>query len=217
MSAFPLSERGLLYVWKVVRVVIQRRCRRWCMLAAWQTVENGPWAAVSRAIVCLCLTRRLLVHRGTASTHLAKEQRRHYQPYLIPTLLPLTDTQGQTVAGPGPLSFAGATLKRTLKRTGRSIKHIGDTLAVSKHQHNSMQRRLPGRWEKTECSASGDKEKEGSGIMGHWQLKSLCKLPGETQHPFTVCDKHCVLTAPIRFIERITLATILSFTQGYWD
>lgn len=150
------------------------------MLAAWQTVENGPRPAVSRAFVCLCLTRRLLVHRSTASTHLAKEQSSHYQLYLIPTLPRLTDTQGQTVAG---LSRA-ALLKRTLKRTGRSIKHIGDTLAVDKHQHNSMRRWLPQRWEKTEYSASGDKEREGSGIVGHWRLKSLCKLPCETRHPF---------------------------------
>lgn len=85
MSVFPLCEKVLLYVWKVVRVVIQRSCRRWCMLAAWQTVENGPRPAVSRAFVCLCLTRRLLVHRSTASTHLAKEQRGHYQLYLIST------------------------------------------------------------------------------------------------------------------------------------
>lgn len=86
-----------------------------------------------------------------------------------------------------PLAFAEGTPKRTLKRTGRSIKHIGDTLAVDKHQHNSMRRWLPRRWEKTEYSASGDKEREGSGIMGHWQLKSLCKLPCETQHPFLFC------------------------------
>lgn len=77
------------------------------MLAAWQTVENGPWPAVSRAFVCLCLTRRLLVHRSTASTHLAKEQSSHYQPYLIPTLLRLTDTQGQTVAGPSHSALLG--------------------------------------------------------------------------------------------------------------
>ncbi|CAJ1072289.1 hypothetical protein NQZ68_001586 [Xyrichtys novacula] len=42
---------------------------------------------------------RLLVHRSTASTHLAKEQSGHYQPYLIPTQPRLTDTRGQTVAG----------------------------------------------------------------------------------------------------------------------
>lgn len=54
MSVFPLSERVLLYVWKVVRVVIQCGCRRWCMLAAWQTVENGPRPAVSRAF-CVSL------------------------------------------------------------------------------------------------------------------------------------------------------------------
>lgn len=99
MSVFPLGKRVLLYVWKVVRVVIQRGCRRCCMLAAWQPSENGPRQAISRAFVCLCLTRRLLVHRSTASTHLAKEQSGHYQPYLIPTLPQLTDTQGQTAAG----------------------------------------------------------------------------------------------------------------------
>lgn len=71
------------------------------MLATWQTVENGPRPAVCRAFVCLCLTRRLLVHMSAASTHGAKEQSSHYQSYLIPTLPPLTDTQGQTVAGPG--------------------------------------------------------------------------------------------------------------------
>lgn len=30
---------------------------------------------------------------------------------------------------------------------------------------------------KTECSAGGDKGREGSGIMGRWRLKSFCKLP----------------------------------------
>ncbi|KAI9544712.1 hypothetical protein NQZ68_001586 [Dissostichus eleginoides] len=50
---------------------------------------------------------RLLVHRSTASTHGAKEQSSHYQPYLIPTLPRLTDTQGQTVAGPGRSALLG--------------------------------------------------------------------------------------------------------------
>ena len=158
------------------------------MLAAWQTVENGPRPAVSRAFVCLCLTRRLLVHRSTASTHGAKEQSSHYQPYLIPTLPRLTDTQGQTVAGPSRSAFCWGTLKRTLKRTGRSIKHTGDTLAVDKHQHNSMRRRLPRRWGKTEYSASGDKEREGSGIVGHWRLKSLSETHDSL---FTLCHRHC--------------------------
>lgn len=107
MSVFPLCERVLLYVWKVVRVVIQCGCRRWCVLAARQSVENGPRPAVSRAFVCLCLTRRLLVHRSTASTHLAKEQRGHYQLYLISTLPQLNDTRGQTAAGPGRPALPG--------------------------------------------------------------------------------------------------------------
>lgn len=34
--------------------------------------------------------------------------------------------------------------------------------------------------------------------MGHWQLKSLCKLPCETQHPFYRGHKHCILKAPIQ-------------------
>lgn len=74
----------------------------------------------------------------------------------------------------------------------RSIKHRGDTLAVDKHQHKSMQRWLPGRCEKTECSASGDKEKEGSGVMGRCQLKSLCKVKHNTLFFFfTLGRKHC--------------------------
>lgn len=77
------------------------------MLAAWQTEENGPWPAVSRAFVCHCLTRRLLVHRGTASTHIAKEQSGHYQPYLLSALPRLCDTLGQTVAGPSRSALLG--------------------------------------------------------------------------------------------------------------
>ena len=128
-----------------MREVIYRGCRRWCMLAARQTVENGPRPAVSRVFVCLCLTRRLLVHRSTASTHLAKEQSSHYQLYLIPTLPPIADTRGQTVAGPRRSALLGGTLKLTLMRTGRSIKHRGDTLAMDKHQHNSIQLWSPRR------------------------------------------------------------------------
>lgn len=64
-------------------------------------------------------------------------------------------------------SVVGGTLEQTLKRTGRSIKHTGDTLAGDKHQHNSARCRLPQRWEKTEHTASGDKEREGSVITGH--------------------------------------------------
>lgn len=71
--------------------------------------------------------------------------------------------------------------------TGRSVKGIGNTLAVDKHQHNSMWRRLPQRWEKTEYTASGDKEGEGSGIMGHLQLKSLPKLPCKATTPCLLC------------------------------
>lgn len=147
MSVFPLGERVLLYVWKVVRVVIQGVCRRWCMLAAWQSAENGPRTAVSRAFVCLCLTRRLLVHGSTASTQLAKEQSGHYQPYLFPTLPWLTDTQGQTVAGLSRSALLGDS--GAGGSTGRSIKGRGNTLAVDKHQHNSVWRWLPQRWERT--------------------------------------------------------------------
>lgn len=138
--------------------------------------------------MCLCLTRRLLVHRSTASTHLAKNKAAIISPISSPPCLDsLTPRDKQWQRSAAQLCWG--TLKRTLKRTGRSIKLIGDTLAVDKHQHNSMRRWLPRRWEKTEYSASGDKEREGSGIMGHWQLKSLCKLPCETQHPFNVVSQ----------------------------
>lgn len=95
------------------------------------------------------------------------------------------------------------TLKRTLKRTGRSIKHIGDTLAVDKHQHNSMRRWLPRRWGKTEYSASGDKEREGSGIVGHWQLKSLC----ETHNTLSYFVSQTLYTLSIHSVTREDLPT----------
>lgn len=49
---------------------------------------------------------------------------------------------------------------------------------------------------KTECNAGGDKEREGSGIVGHWQLKGLCE---NTRHPFfCLCHKHRTLQASIQ-------------------
>lgn len=66
----------------------------------------------------------------------------------------------------GACGSVGGTLEQTLKRTGRSIKHTGDTVAGDKHQHNSARCGLPQRWEKTERTASGDKEREGSVITG---------------------------------------------------
>lgn len=70
---------------------------------------------------------------------------------------------------------------------GRSIKGIGNTLAVDKPQHNSMWPWLPQRWEKTGYTASGDKEGEGSGIMGHLQLKSLLKQPCKATTACLLC------------------------------
>lgn len=73
------------------------------------------------------------------------------------------------------------TLKRTLKRTGRSIKHTGDTLAVDKHQHNRLQHWLPQRWESTEYTASSDKGREGSSwATDSW--KASANWPAKTQH-----------------------------------
>lgn len=184
MSVFPLSERELLYVWKVVRVVIQGGCRRCCMLAAMQTVENGPRLAVSRAFVCLCLTRRLLVHRSTVSTHLAKEQSSHYQPYLIPTQPPLTDTQGQTVAGLSRSALPGGLWCGHWSGLGGPLNTQATPSLWTNINTIACGAGLPRWWEKTEYSASSDKEREGFSSMGHWQLKRLPKLPCETQHPF---------------------------------
>lgn len=103
MSAFPLSERVLLYVWKVVRVVIQRGCRRWCMLAARQTVEKR---ATAGRFLSFCVSLFDQASPGpqerSFDTSRKKEQCGHYRSYLIPTLQRLSDNQGQTASGPRP-------------------------------------------------------------------------------------------------------------------
>lgn len=82
---------------------------------------------------------------------------------------------------PGANSGGAQPLLRTLKRTGRSIKHTGDTLAVDKHQHNRLQHWLPQRWESTEYTASSDKGREGSSwATDSW--KASANWPSKTQH-----------------------------------
>lgn len=141
--------------------------------------DCGKWAMASR-FQSLCVSLFDQASPGPQEHSFNTSSKGTKQPLSAlshphPCLNSLTprDKQWQ---GPA-VQLCWGTLKRTLKRTGRSIKHIGDTLAVDKHRHNSMQHRLPRRWKKTVHSASGDKQREGSGIMGHWQLKSLCKLP----------------------------------------
>lgn len=181
------------------------------MLAAWQTVENGPWPAVSRAFVCLCLTRRLLVHRSTASTHLAKEQSSHYQIYLISTLPPLTDTQGQTVAGPSRSAFAGGWgggVGWTLRRTGRSIKCIGDTLAVDKHQHNGVQCWLPWRWGENRLQLQWWQVEGGVRHHGPLHIKKPLQSAHRNTTPFLPCVTNIVyLKLPWMQRTRITFTT----------
>lgn len=145
--------------------------------------ECGEWATASR-FQSLCVSLFDQASPGPQEHSFNTSSKRTKRPLSAVSHLHPASTQWHPGTNSGrarPPSFAGAlSLKRTLKRTGRSIKHRGDTLAVDKHQHKSMQRWLPGRCEKTECSASGDKEKEGSGVMGRCQLKSLCKVKHNT-------------------------------------
>lgn len=155
MSVFPLSEGVLLYV----RAVIHRGRRRWRMLAAWQTEENGPCPVVSRAFVCLCLTRRLLVHRSCSFNTSSHGTKRPLSAGSLPSSQEDPAAQGHW-CGLG----------------GGSIKCAGDTLVVDKHQHNSMQHWSPWKWEKTESVMTKRRRSLEWWVAANWinEMFSLC-------------------------------------------
>lgn len=197
MSVFPLGERVLLYVWKVARAVIQLH---WAAEGGvcWQdgrgSAGNGPRPAASTAFVCLCLTRRLRVHRRTAWTHPAAEQSGHYRSYLLAALPWLTATRW---TNSGWDSEADPKVD-----WGGSIKGAGDTFSCGQ---------TPTQWQcgtgcqrdggETECSAGGDKGREGPGITGRWRLKShgRTSVCSASQTLYTIVKMH-----PFRCVQIVS-------------
>ncbi|KAG8014175.1 hypothetical protein GBF38_016509, partial [Nibea albiflora] len=119
--------------------------------------DCGEWAMASR-FQSLCVSLFDQASPGPQEHSFNTSSKRNKAAIISPISSPpcldsLTPRDKQWQRSAAQLCWG--TLKRTLKRTGRSIKLIGDTLAVDKHQHNSMRRWLPRRWEKTEYSASG--------------------------------------------------------------
>lgn len=125
MSGSPLCERVLLYVWKVARVVIQK-VQNVGSMAVW-----GEWATADRfQRFCVSLFDQASPGRREHSFNTSSPRTKqplssisHPQPASTPL------TPGTISGRAQARSSAGGTPRRTLKRTGRSIKHTARHLS----------------------------------------------------------------------------------------